>query len=279
MYSGRWAEAVRFCFRSSLSWPSSLLTGRHFVSALSRHHCATENSAFSRQKQHCPRLIISSCGNGRNGKPNVRFSVESLSCSTKESSYCEGYIKPSPCPGRREYISNSSRPTVYQMTSFRLVIVSLLWDIFCVRAADPTSCARFWPGVTPGQEGTIKDTCTTWPGFPKTFGTNTVYAAFTEYWRPSLSVLDPILNDALDRSFATYVSLVATNGNYMPDIAIIFTFGDIDSEDFAATDLPTLPGPCQIQVYDLIAQYMNTSPKKASQVIAHEIYHCIQDQI
>lgn len=152
------------------------------------------------------------------------------------------------------------------MPSFILYIISLLGVIVCVQSAAPTdSCARFWPTLSPGDEDTIDDTCTTWPGFPRTFGTTTVYAAYTEYWRPSLSVLDPILNAALDQSFATYVPLVTANGDYMPDIAIIFA-AEIDENNIAVTTVPTLTGPCQIKVFDLIARYMNTSPKQASQV-------------
>jgi hypothetical protein len=163
------------------------------------------------------------------------------------------------------------------MTSFRPLIFSFLATVVCVQlVASADSCALFWPSVRPGDNNTINDECTLWPGFPRMFGTTSVFAAYTRYWEGDLSVLDPILNAALDRSFATFVPLVTTNGNYIPNIVIIFS-SEIDDETIAGTTLPTLTGPCQIQIFDLIAPLMNTSPKQASQAIAHEIYHCIQN--
>ncbi|WJG37098.1 uncharacterized protein FOBCDRAFT_148743, partial [Fusarium oxysporum Fo47] len=134
------------------------------------------------------------------------------------------------------------------------------------------SCAKFWPGVKPGDHFTVAGQCQMLEGYPKTIGNTKVSVIYTEDWSNSAKLVDSLLHEAITESVAYY-------GNFatVPDLVIIL--GAAASSASLDASFPIPNGPCQIRSFEFwgAEQALKMDPK-AMQGVAHEIYHCVQQE-
>ncbi|KAG5744136.1 hypothetical protein H9Q70_013153 [Fusarium xylarioides] len=134
------------------------------------------------------------------------------------------------------------------------------------------SCAKFWPGVKPGDRFTVVGKCQMLDGYPKTIGNTKVSVIYTEDWSTSAKLIDSLLHEAITESIAYY-------GNFatIPDLVIIL--GAVQSSASLDASFPIPNGPCQIRSFEFwgAEQALKMDPK-AMQSVAHEIYHCVQQE-
>ncbi|EWY82085.1 hypothetical protein FOYG_14206 [Fusarium oxysporum NRRL 32931] len=134
------------------------------------------------------------------------------------------------------------------------------------------SCAKFWPGVKPGDHFTVAGQCQMLEGYPKTIGNTKVSVIYTEDWSTSAKLVDSLLHEAITESVAYYGSFAT-----VPDLVIIL--GAAASSDSLDASFPIPNGPCQIRSFEFwgAEQALKMDPK-AMQGVAHEIYHCVQQE-
>lgn len=143
------------------------------------------------------------------------------------------------------------------------------------------NCAKFWPSIQPGHQGTVNKQCTLFPDYPKVIGNVNLTVAYTDEWfHTAFGVIDiiaPTLSSALSDSVTFYSDVL---GATLPsDIVIILQYdhrgGDVYS---AATILPVpLTAPCQIKTFNRWTDNAVSNIPRAKFTFAHEIYHCIED--
>ncbi|KAH7258903.1 uncharacterized protein BKA55DRAFT_561757 [Fusarium redolens] len=135
------------------------------------------------------------------------------------------------------------------------------------------SCAKFWPGVKPGDSFTVGGQCRMLEGYPKTIGNTKVSVIYTEDWSTSAKLVDSLLHEAITESVAYY-------GNFatVPDLVIILGAAPNPKASLDAS-FPIPNGPCQIRSFEFwgAEQALKMDPK-AMQGVAHEIYHCVQQE-
>jgi len=136
-------------------------------------------------------------------------------------------------------------------------------------------CNKFWPNMAwdPLLSDCVQDTDN---NFPKPIkGVNLDIYHFKEHWHDtadSAEVLDATRLAAVD-SVNSYSAFAAGS---IPDIKFIVV--DHHSDDFADTIIPSPGDDCLIRIW--LKEIKNVTPSiNISQVIAHEIYHCIEGKI
>jgi hypothetical protein len=171
-------------------------------------------------------------------------------------------------------------PTLSFVLSFVLSLASVQ-----AQSSQPYfNCASFWPSVTPGQMNTDNEQCQLYPGFPEIIGSTNVTVVYTSRWEQSVGVLDKLdtlassIHRAAENSLATYEDLATP-----PSIVIILTdlVGPSDGSGWTTVAYEFMPagisGPCQIFLYGNWAiEALHGNEQQAEQVIAHEMYHCMQ---
>ncbi|KAH7151572.1 hypothetical protein DER46DRAFT_665567 [Fusarium sp. MPI-SDFR-AT-0072] len=99
------------------------------------------------------------------------------------------------------------------------------------------SCAKFWPGVKPGDRFTVAGQCQMLEGYPKTIGNTKVSVIYTEDWSTSAKLVDSLLHEAITESVAYYGTFAT-----VPDLVIIL--GAAPSSASLDASFPISDGPC-----------------------------------
>lgn len=131
---------------------------------------------------------------------------------------------------------------------------------------------------------TIIDQCQLYPGFPEIVGTTNTTVVYTSDWEQSLGTVDKLdqlagtIYRAIERSLAIYEDLATS-----PDIVIILStlVGPTDGNGWTSDAYEFMPfspqGPCEILLYGNWAiTALHGNEVEAEQVVAHEMYHCVQ---
>ncbi|KAF4467263.1 hypothetical protein FALBO_5875 [Fusarium albosuccineum] len=141
------------------------------------------------------------------------------------------------------------------------------------------SCARYWPTVTPGERSTVDAKCHLFPGYPKQFGKTKVTVAYTEKWdsfaSKSIKAIAPVLQKALSESIDYYDDFAN-----LPDQVVVILTTAINEPFTAETYYPVdKTPPCQIRTFKRWTIESTSNVPRSLQVIAHELYHCIQSLV
>jgi hypothetical protein len=138
------------------------------------------------------------------------------------------------------------------------------------------NCASFWP-VEPGTATTIDDQCLFFPGYPQVIGQVKVTVVYTQDWGKATAVNNGIIASTLLDSLTESITVYGTFTQLPPQIVIILTTED-EYPYSAQTSFPLeKTPPCQIQTLQRLTDNLLNDQPRASQVLAHEIYHCITD--
>ncbi|KAH6896914.1 hypothetical protein B0T10DRAFT_583583 [Thelonectria olida] len=150
----------------------------------------------------------------------------------------------------------------------------LLGAILPLVARAQFNCASYWPSVTPGDSFTVNDNCHVYPGYPTTIGQTKVTVIYKDDWSDHIGIIDQLLSETFMRSIAVFSTLIPP-----PDIVLILGAGPSESgksvmDSFMPADND---GPCQIRAFNLWSGgHAVALTPSAMQILAHEIYHCVQ---
>ena len=139
------------------------------------------------------------------------------------------------------------------------------------------NCAKeFWPSVTPGDSGTIDDQCTLYPSYPIIINNINVTVVYTQEWAAAwesdINVIAPTLFESLRDSIDFYDTFAV-----LPSKVVVILTAEDNYPYTAGTAFPIdKTPPCQIETWKRWTDNSATDVPRALQVLAHELYHCVQ---